>query len=201
MLWLDASVDRWCSGCVRTLPAASFSPSGWRCRACMREYNRAWRASHPERVQKQERDWHAAHPDKRGGYSRKWRAANPERVRERSRTYRNANRDALQERGRARYASVKVEAFNVYGDGACACCGETELLFLDLDHVNGCKPEDRRRNFYGWLKKNGWPTDPLLQVLCSNCNQGRQRNGGACPHLSARTRIAEFDSWLQSAVS
>ena len=31
------------------------------------------------------------------------------------------------------------------------------------------------------LKRQGWPKDGY-QLLCANCNQGRARNGGVCPH-------------------
>jgi hypothetical protein len=69
------------------------------------------------------------------------------------------------------------------------CCGETEPLFLTLDHINGGGNKHRREikesgkgsgSFYEWLKRNGYP--PGFQVLCQNCNVGKWRNGGVCPH-------------------
>lgn len=79
-----------------------------------------------------------------------------------------------------------------YGD-QCACCGETNPLFLTIDHVNNDGWKDRPRN------KNGNYSDRLfsghkylkiirenfpdyLQLLCWNCNCGRARNNGICPH-------------------
>lgn len=34
--------------------------------------------------------------------------------------------------------------------------------------------------FLQWLKDNKYPKG--FQVLCTNCNTGRHRNGGICPH-------------------
>lgn len=34
---------------------------------------------------------------------------------------------------------------------------------------------------YRWLKKQGFPKGDF-RVMCFNCNLGRQRNGGECPH-------------------
>jgi len=35
-------------------------------------------------------------------------------------------------------------------------------------------------NMARWLKKNNYPDG--FQVLCMNCNLGKQRNNGVCPH-------------------
>ena len=77
-----------------------------------------------------------------------------------------------------------------YGGYKCACCGITEPAFLTLDHINNGGTRHRRelkrtgRSFFAWLRDNGYP--PGFQVLCINCNQGRHRNGGICPHKQAR---------------
>jgi ABC-type uncharacterized transport system substrate-binding protein len=34
--------------------------------------------------------------------------------------------------------------------------------------------------FYKWLARNGYPSG--FQILCMNCNHGKSRNGGVCPH-------------------
>ena len=84
---------------------------------------------------------------------------------------------------------VKLEAFDAYGGRFCACCGEAEIKFLSLDHVNndGNKhrtTEGRRGVRYHQLRKLGWPNNPPLQVMCMNCNWGKRINGGVCPHQS-----------------
>lgn len=76
---------------------------------------------------------------------------------------------------RARYArKIKLECLDSYGGHSCPC-GETDIEVLTLDHVNDDGSEHRREtgtkgnNFYHMLRKNEFPNDPPLQVLCMNC--------------------------------
>ena len=101
------------------------------------------------------------------------------------------------ERARTREYARKVadEVIAHYG-GRCACCGESERMFLSIDHIHNDGAEHRRQinpsaaangkgvNLYGWLKKNGYPEG--FQVLCMNCNHGKARNGGVCPHQAGK---------------
>lgn len=80
--------------------------------------------------------------------------------------------------------ALRDEVLAAYGN-ACACCGERERSFLQIDHKHGKGREDRMAGLYSarwyrWLKKNGFPDD--YQLLCANCNWGRHLNGGICPH-------------------
>lgn len=60
----------------------------------------------------------------------------------------------------------------------CACCGETHIEFLEIDHKNSDGRNDRVRLHHRLL--NG-PLRDDVQVLCSNCNLSFARNG-YCPH-------------------
>ena len=83
---------------------------------------------------------------------------------------------------------LRLEVYTAYGN-KCACppCGESITKFLTLDHVNndGYKHRkelhDNSRAIYVWAKENSYP--PTLQILCSNCNLGKMRNLGICPHM------------------
>ena len=84
-------------------------------------------------------------------------------------------------------AVLKDTVFNAYGGWKCACCGETEKLFLTIDHMLNNASELRKEGvhghstqFYRWLKNSGYPKD--FQVLCMNCNFGKRMNNGVCPH-------------------
>jgi len=83
-------------------------------------------------------------------------------------------------------ASLRAQALEQYGGARCACCSETIEKFLTIDHINNDGAEHRRTlndkgaTIYRWLKKHNYP--PGYQVLCFNCNCGRQYNGGTCPH-------------------
>ena len=94
----------------------------------------------------------------------------------------------LRECGRSQYRRSRAEALAKYGP-ACKCCGEAELLFLAIDHVNDDGAAHRREHgiasgtsIYAWLKKNDWPAG--FQVLCHNCNNAKAHGG--CPHNTRR---------------
>lgn len=87
--------------------------------------------------------------------------------------------------------ALKRAVMDAYG-GVCGCCGETEMLFLTVDHVNGGGIKHRtevKQNgnaFYSWLRNRGFPRG--YQVMCFNCNFGRWANGGRCPHEGIKAR-------------
>jgi len=87
------------------------------------------------------------------------------------------------EKGKA--AKVKAAIISGYG-GECCCCGETELVFLEIDHKDNDAKERVKRgeprrggNLYKWLLKHELPEG--FQVLCRNCNWGKWILG-ECPH-------------------
>ncbi|OLS16011.1 MAG: hypothetical protein RBG13Loki_0389 [Promethearchaeota archaeon CR_4] len=68
----------------------------------------------------------------------------------------------------------------------CACCGENEIKFLAIDHINGGGTRHRKTmvngkggNMAAWLLKNGLPEG--YQILCHNCNMAKGF-WGSCPH-------------------
>lgn len=101
--------------------------------------------------------------------------------------------DASKEHRRTRHRhKLRTDAMAAYG-GKCACCGEDEIEFLVLDHVNhdgGLHREQLKETLsgkaqggvtlYQHLKNLGWP-DEGLQTLCANCN-GAKRSDSNCPH-------------------
>lgn len=83
------------------------------------------------------------------------------------------------------HEQVRRDVLAAYG-GKCTCCGESEPMFLEIDHVNGGGHKHRKEvsggtAMYHWLKRNGYPQDEY-QILCRNCNFGKYRNHGICPH-------------------
>jgi len=97
------------------------------------------------------------------------------------------NRFTANEASKARRKKLRQEVLVAYG-GKCACCGEDQMEFLSIDHVNG-GGNAHRRNFSGttdtgavlrWLKQQGFPKDGF-QLLCHNCN-GAKGYYGYCPH-------------------
>jgi hypothetical protein len=69
--------------------------------------------------------------------------------------------------------------------GKCACCGETELIFLCLDHIKGGGRREYEKatgplSVWRAAKREGLPRDKY-RVLCWNCNSAIGMHG-RCPH-------------------
>ena len=87
-----------------------------------------------------------------------------------------------------------MRVYNHYSnyDIKCNCCGERQMEFLSIDHVNNDGAEHRRtaKNSHGhltgnhiiyWLIQNNYP--PGFQILCMNCNHAKGKDPEhLCPH-------------------
>lgn len=106
---------------------------------------------------------------------------------------RTHERDLAKERkwSRNRRKRIRLEVLKHYGGDPpkCACCGESIIEFLSIDHIYGGGNQHRKKifgrkgragfSFYCWLKRNGFPEG--FQVLCYNCNCAKAYCG-ICPH-------------------
>ena len=162
----------------------------------------------------------------REGYRRRlreqyWR--DPEKARAARRARKNARRDAVNATWRASYSRrmsdaeyyeqyrtkrqqqrqrLKDRCYEAYGGYICRCCGETEPVFLVIDHVNDDGGKHRKeigvgtRGLYFWLVKNNFP--PGFQILCHNCNIAKSRGG--CPHqIKLEQMVASLEVTLAVA--
>lgn len=59
------------------------------------------------------------------------------------------------------------------------CCAEDQQELLVVDHISGLQGRERRSIYVDLALVEFDTTD--LQVLCANCNQGKELNGGVCP--------------------
>lgn len=177
---MNDQTRRTCKDCQSEYPIAAFPMVGnkkqyrsHRCQNCWhiekRERHRAWRESN--------RDHHREY--QRLNMRRYVAEMPPEKYAEFK--ARNAQKAQL------RRDKFRMIVFAAYGGYKCSCCGETEPDFLSIDHVNndgyvrGKAGEPRSGEpLYKWLIKQNFPSD--FQILCMNCNHGKSRNGGICPH-------------------
>lgn len=82
---------------------------------------------------------------------------------------------AIRESTRNRTKVLKAEVIQHYG-ARCAYCGESEPIFLTVDHINNdgymCRNKQGKRlvgrPLYKYIVTNGFPSN--IQVLCFNCN-------------------------------
>lgn len=91
----------------------------------------------------------------------------------------------LNDSNKASKKRLKDEVITAYG-GRCACCQETRVEFLTLDHVNNDGATHRKKegiktgtSTWAWARANGFPS--TLQLLCWNCNSSKGAYG-YCPH-------------------
>lgn len=161
---------------------------------------RAQRVANPERFRKYGQDKYkriklnakrlAQHraTNARNMYS--WREQNPDKIKQIRRKHYLRNKEKIMVHHKIKYATLRTEVVSAYGS-KCVCCGETEPMFLAIDHVHNNGAEERRlhpeaRNagnrFLYWIKRRGFPAD--YQLLCHNCNYAKSRGG--CPHQQQR---------------
>ena len=149
-----------------------------------------------ELARRQSSAWYYTNPEKAKLRRRRSFLKNQKRYREVKRLY--------EKRRRAQFRRIVI-GFYSHGTFSCACCGEDQIDFLELDHVNGGGRKETIRMFgnasssplYRWLAKNGFPSG--FQILCANCNQSKWKHG-TCVHKRPipppHERHWVLDSWL-----
>jgi len=128
--------------------------------------------------------------DKNINNTRIWRKKNKDILYEKAKKYWIKNKDRFIYIKNAYRLKLKTECFNAYGGCLCKCCGEKELAFLSIDHINNDGAKERKKlktvgggaNFYRYLKRHNYPDKHRYQVLCMNCQTGKKNNKGICPH-------------------
>lgn len=128
-----------------------------------------------EKANLRAKKWFKDNKTRRYAFIKEWNKRNPEKVK----AYQRAHKLKLRKMVIGYYSAYKYR---------CACCLETHIEFLTIDHIKGEGNRHRKEinsrgghDFYIWLKKNHFPIG--YRVLCMNCNHS---NGiwGYCPHYA-----------------
>ncbi len=132
--------------------------------------------------------------NERRSYQEEYREKNRVRLSEYDKKRHDLDRDVRTSASRRHYYKLKNTVLTHYG-ARCVCCGEDEIAFLALDHKENDGADHRRKIgighvFYRWIIDNNYPSS--IQVLCNNCNIGKHKNGGSCPHDNAYKSQADF---------
>lgn len=184
-----------CPRCQTEKPNSEFAPNkktgklqSAYCTPCRREYERERRAADPEARNAYAREWRQKNWDAAKKAQYKWREENPETWKANCKRWRDKY---LNDYMREKRQTNRDLVFAHYGE-VCACCGESERMFLSIDHINNDGAEHRRSlkgqigkggsSFFDWLVRKNFPSG--FQTLCRNCNWGKHVNGGTCPHQS-----------------
>ena len=144
---------------------------------------------HKERIKKRRKvylkEYTKNNRDKENARHKKWRNGNGKEKRRAGHVkYAMKHREQLNDKHKRRGHLLKIEVLGHYSKGKpkCACCRESHLEFLCMDHINNDGNKHRKEigliSIVRWLKTNGYPEG--FQVLCFNCNWAKARGG--CPH-------------------
>ena len=140
-----------------------------------KKYHKQWREKNREKINIQKKQYYEQNKEKCQESARKKYYKNVEE-----------NRKKGREKKRRWYKKNSEMVMKHYGGNPpkCACCGETEMSFLVLDHINNNGADERKKigngNVFSWIIRNGFPSG--YQVLCANCNTSKLKNGGICIH-------------------
>lgn len=189
-----------CRNCGNELTEENFKNRNLRkknyiCNNCELAYAKEWRKNHREQCRENSKHWKENFIEKYG--LEKWK----ERERKIGAKSRMKHKKEAIERTKKWKKELAIEVLTHYSNGTmkCACkkCYYSDhdcpIEFLTLDHINNDGAEQRKQlfggrqggaRFYYWLKKNNFPEG--FQVLCWNCNCGKIRNNGVCPHLRGK---------------
>ena len=115
----------------------------------------------------------------------------PEKAKASRRKYQKTHAKQLNKQKNKKHRELKYEVMKEFSKRqsnsnvpCCACCEESMLKFLTLDHIEGRKKMGHGKllighKLRGWATENDYPD--TLQVLCYNCNMAKGLFG-KCPH-------------------
>ena len=113
-----------------------------------------------------------------------------EQTRYYNKLYRTRHRERSLANGRRYNRQMKTAIITKYG-GACACCNESRIEFLSLDHIGGRGAGAAHRRSFKHTRAvyrdvlNGPTDNTKYQILCMNCNTSYGFHG-YCPHKEQR---------------
>lgn len=149
------------------------------CKKCKSEYDYNYRETFKDERNKENREYYNENKDD---------------INERRRILyheNNDNREKIKNRNsqysKKHLKELKLKVIEHYSNGMvqCNCCGEKEIKFLQIDHINCGNYRNKRPHKYTgvelckWLIKNNFPEE--YQILCANCNFAKGMFG-ECPH-------------------
>lgn len=143
----------------------SSGKNSW-CKSCYNQKSNEYYHSHKEQI--------------RNSFLKNYEK-NKDKILFRTSRYQKEHKDKVNEWSRNRNKKLRETFISMYG-GKCECCGETESVFLTIDHINGQigrKKKETGETAYRKAIKNYNPKE--FRVLCMNCNSA-VRFGRTCPH-------------------
>lgn len=167
---------KWCSQCAHLLPVSQFRLNGKHyyslCKKCSIQNGFLYRAKNKEVVAKRQKTYAQSHKKEIAEYQRNWTKQNPDKVHNTTNKYRANHREKIILCSKKYRDNLKYLVFEHYGQ-FCSLCGEKQVGFLCVDHIEGRQKWGHDRTMtgtkmYRWLKNNNFPSG--FRILCFNCN-------------------------------
>ena len=110
------------------------------------------------------------------------------KLKERSRKLKLKQKELYSARSKIWRENIKLEVLSHYSGGIphCNMCGESRMVCLSIDHINGGGDKHRKEIggggsvIYNWLRTNKFPKG--YQVLCMNCQWVKRALNGEVRH-------------------
>lgn len=155
-----------------------------------------WSKEHYNKNRDQILTRQAQHDKRFPEIKKEWRKRNRAWLTAKTRERRRASISTFLQSRKNEYMNLRDRIIAAYG-ACCKCCGERNVKFLQIDHVNNDGYLQRKEvgggvRFYRWVISNGFPDS--LQLLCANCNWGKRTNNGICPHVTEGSSTISTES-------
>jgi len=159
--------------------------------------SKIYREKNKEKIKKQKHESYLRNKEKVKARVSRYRKNNIEKVRARQKKY--MQRPEVKEtfnRYSREWNKKRREIVIFHYGGKCMCCGESNIEFLTMDHINNDGAKHRKElkenghiHIYDWIIKNDFPD--TFQVLCMNCNWAKGKYK-LCPHKKSDICIFTF---------
>lgn len=150
--------------------------------------SRNYRKKNKEKIKTRNQNYRKNHRERLTELGKQYREDNKDKLRIKKNEYTLNNKEKVLSSQRKSRNNTKKTILIAYGGSnpECACCGETDIESLCIDHINNGGNSHRKiirrlagYSFYVWLKQNNYPKG--YRVLCMNCNDSLALFG-YCPH-------------------
>ena len=165
--------------------------------------SKQWYKNNKEYANKRDKEYYEEHKNEILIRQKKDYQENKQKHKERKKKYYQANRERIilhmKKHHYVKSPLLKKEVLTYYGNGKlqCVCCGESDINFLSIDHINNDGAQHKKQikyaGLYAWLKRKSFPKG--FQTLCFNCNCGKRITKGVCPHNIQEIRLPIMVQW------
>ncbi len=162
-----------------------------KCKACRGARAKKYRQIHAVEIAEQRKKYYLDNKESIMANKLAYYADNADRILQQKTEYWRNNKISIKKRAdkwRKKNKSLLRDSTKQYRDaitrsivfllgGKCAMCGESEIEFLTIDHINNDGNSERSMGAVGWKRRilDGSADASRYRVLCHNCNLGRYR--------------------------